>query len=264
MSDRIVYFHGQPGSPVELALVGAAGLTARAGVQAVDRASQNPTPGFHGRIAAETAALAARSTPVHLIGFSLGAFVAMELAICLAEAAPALPVRLDLVSPAGPLPLGDFLPRMSGGPVFRLARDAPAGFAAVTRLQGTVAALASGWLVGQLFAGATGAEAMLTSTPAFRRGAGQMVRGALARGAMIYRQDVLAFVGQDATRLSQLQRPVRIWQGREDTWTPPAMADALARALPDVRNLTYLDGLSHYSTLQQALPRILEPELGPS
>ena len=41
------------------------------------------------------------------------------------------------------------------------------------------------------------------------------------------------------------------------------MAEALARALPDVRSLTWLDGLSHYSTLQQALPRILGPDLSP-
>jgi pimeloyl-ACP methyl ester carboxylesterase len=264
LTDRIVYFHGQPGSPAELTLVGAGALAERAGLHAADRALQDPVPGFHGRISAEAAALAAQTRPVHLIGFSLGAFVAMEVALRLAEQAPSLPVRLDLISPAGPLALGDFLPGMAGGPLFRLAREAPAAFAAVTRLQGVAAGLAPGWLVGQLFAGASGAEAALTSMPVFRRGAGGMVRGALGQGATIYRQDILAYVAQDPARLSRLGRPVRIWQGREDTWAPPAMADALARALPDVRNLTYLDGLSHYSTLQRALPRILEPDLGPS
>ena len=74
-----------------------------------------------------------------------------------------------------------------------------------------------------------------------------------------------ALVADDAraARLARLHRPVRIWQGRDDTWTPPQMAEALARALPDVRSLTWLDGLSHYSTLQQALPRILGPDLSP-
>ncbi len=260
MDSRIVYFHGQPGGPVELDLVGAGALAARAGVVATDRASDDPAPGFSGRISATAAALAAQSSPVQLIGFSLGAFVAMEVALCLADLAPALPVRLDLISPAGPLSLGDFLPRMAGGPLFRLARDAPAAFAAVTAVQGGVAALAPGWLTGQLFAGASGAEAALTGTPAFRRGAAQMVRGSLARGAKIYRQDILAYVAQDPDRLARLRRPVRIWQGRADTWTPPAMAEALARTLPGLHCLNGLDGLSHYSTLRDALPRCLESE----
>jgi pimeloyl-ACP methyl ester carboxylesterase len=264
MTGQIVYFHGQPGSPAELTLIGAGALAEQAGLQAADRALQDPGPGFQGRISAEAAALAAQARPVQLIGFSLGAFVAMEVALRLAELAPSLPVRLDLISPAGPLALGDFLPGMAGGPLFRLARDAPAAFAAVTRLQGVGAGLVPGWLVGLLFTGAAGPEAALTAMPAFRRGAAQMVRGALGPGATIYRQDILAYVAQDPARLSRLDRPVRIWQGREDTWTPPAMADALARTLPDVRSLTYLDGLSHYSTLQRALPRILGPDPGPS
>ena len=160
MTGRIVYFHGQPGSPAELGLVGAADLAARLGVQAADRALDDPAPGFQGRIAATAAALAAHASPVRLIGFSLGAFVAMEVALRLADTAPDLPVSLDLVSPAGPLALGDFLPRMAGGPVFRLARDAPAAFDALTAVQGLVAGLAPGWLVGRLFAGATGPEAL--------------------------------------------------------------------------------------------------------
>ena len=90
-----------------------------------------------------------------------------------------------------------------------------------------------------------------------------MYRGCLARGAKIYRQDILAYVAQDPAGIARLRRPVRIWQGREDTWTPPAMAEALGRTLPDLRNLTWFEGLSHYSTLQQALPRILEPDLCP-
>ena len=263
MTGRIVYFHGQPGSPAELGLVGAADLAARLGVQAADRALDAPAPGFQGRIAATAAALAANASPVRLIGFSLGAFVAMEVALRLADTAPDLPVSLDLVSPAGPLALGDFLPRMAGGPVFRLARDAPAAFDALTAVQGLVAGLAPGWLVGRLFAGATGPEATLTADPDFRRGMARMVRGTLSRGAAIYRQDMQAYATQDAARLARLHRPVRIWQGRDDTWTPPQMAEALARALPDVRSLTWLDGLSHYSTLQQALPRILGPDLSP-
>ncbi len=258
MADRIVYFHGQPGGPAELALAGGADVAARASVEAGDRARQDPALGFAGRIAAQAQSLSGSPAPLRLIGFSLGAFVAMEVAMRLAEQAPSLPVSLELISPAAPLTLGAFLPHMAGRDVFRLARDAPAGFVAVTRFQGVAAVVAPALLVGRLFAGATGAEAALTSDPAFRCGAARMFRGALAGGARIYRQDILAYVSQDAARLSRLERPVRIWQGLDDTWTPPPMADALARALPNVTGVERLAGRSHYSTLQLALPLAIQ------
>lgn len=51
--------------------------------------------------------------------------------------------------------------------------------------------------------------------------------------------------------------PVRIWQGGADTWSPPAMADCLADRLPAVVGVERLAGLSHYSCLFEAVPRII-------
>nr|QQZ49659.1 hypothetical protein JKL49_22710 [Phenylobacterium glaciei] len=49
---------------------------------------------------------------------------------------------------------------------------------------------------------------------------------------------------------------MRLWQGQADSWTPPAMAQALAAARPQSRTLRTFAGLSHYSTLRAALPEI--------
>ena len=56
--------------------------------------------------------------------------------------------------------------------------------------------------------------------------------------------------------LAQTSAPVTIWQGDADNWTPPAMADALAAALPGPVTLHRLPGCSHYSALRRALIQI--------
>ena len=47
--------------------------------------------------------------------------------------------------------------------------------------------------------------------------------------------------------------PVTIWQGSEDDWTPPAMAEALAALLPTTPAVHILPGCSHFSTLRAYL-----------
>lgn len=54
----------------------------------------------------------------------------------------------------------------------------------------------------------------------------------------------------------RVTQPVAFWQGLADTWTPPAMARALAAARPETRMLRPFPGLSHYSTLKAALPEV--------
>ena len=51
--------------------------------------------------------------------------------------------------------------------------------------------------------------------------------------------------------------PTRIWHGLEDNWAPPAMAQALAGALPGGPRIEVAEGLSHYSCMHEAMPRIL-------
>ena len=251
-TDQYVYFHGQPGSPDELTLVGAARLPPA--LLAPDRAADRPDLPLEPYLDHLAAAVRARfpAGAIRLVGFSLGAFVALEVALRLADRE----VRLELVSPAAPLGLGDFLPDMAGGAVFGLAGRSPGLFGLLTGVQGGLARLAPGLLFGQIFAGAAGADADLARDPAFRATITRILRHTLAHGATGYRREVLGYVGWSPERLSGLRHPVTLWQGEADTWTPPAMARALARALPGAPTLRTFPGLSHYSTLQAALPEI--------
>ncbi|MFN9716540.1 MAG: alpha/beta fold hydrolase [Sphingomonadales bacterium] len=53
--------------------------------------------------------------------------------------------------------------------------------------------------------------------------------------------------------LAKVHQPVAIWQGSEDDWTPPAMAQALAQRLPSRPAVEVMRGLSHFSALRAYL-----------
>lgn len=238
---RTAYFHGLPGGPGEWRHFAPPSLQSAAfvpdrnwGTDAAQLADQLQGEGWT------------------LIGFSLGAPIALQVA---AE----LGMRVEtvhLISPAGPLQLGDFIPAMAGGPLFRMAAERPRLFAAVARLEGVLARLAPRWLHGRLMSGAAGADRSVAADPAFISAMSGVLRDGLGRSADGFIAEVTAYVGNWCAVLDRVTAPVTIWQGDADTWTPPAMARALQAALPGQPVLHLIPGASHYSTLREALARI--------
>ncbi|HEX5376977.1 MAG TPA: alpha/beta fold hydrolase [Phenylobacterium sp.] len=255
---RFVYFHGQPGSPEELDVVRPGAWRRSSNLFVPDRATDRPDLALGPYLdhLAEDIARRFPDGPIRLVGFSLGCFVAVEVALRLAEGAGDRDLGLDLISAAAPLDLGDFLPDMAGGMVFSLARRQPFLFALLTRIQGGLAGLAPGLLFAQVFANAAGADADLVLRPEFQATIRGVLAHSLTHGARGYRREIAGYVAQTSERVTRLTRPVTLWQGQADTWTPPAMALALAAARPATRTLRTFPGLSHYSTLQAALPEI--------
>ncbi|MEY4838200.1 MAG: hypothetical protein RLZZ475_2059 [Pseudomonadota bacterium] len=198
-----LYFHGLPGSAAELAAFGPDIAARTAGFHVAARG------GDFARLAEQTAA-SFPDGPLRLVGFSLGAAAALRVAPHLGERVE----RIDLVSPAAPLQLGDFLGQMAGAPVFRAA---------------------------------------LATDPRFIAALAQSLRHSLLGSRAAYTSEIRAYVADWRDHLSQVHQPVAIWQGSEDDWTPPAMAEALAAALPLRPEVTMLQGLSHFSTLRAYL-----------
>jgi pimeloyl-ACP methyl ester carboxylesterase len=232
----LIYFHGMPGGPDEWACFAPPRLIGRA--IAPDR----------------NAAIAADLVPgnVTLIGFSLGALQALEAAAQWGNRVDAL----HLIAPAAPLQLGDFLPQMAGGPLFRLASSNPNLFRLLARAEGLAARLVPDWLCGRLFANAQAADAELAQDPAFRRALADILRRGLGRNPAAFTSEVIHYVSDWRAMLDRVTQPVTIWQGTADNWTPPAMAQALAIALPGPVQTRLLPGLSHYSALRAALQQI--------
>ncbi|MDP3907613.1 alpha/beta hydrolase [Novosphingobium sp.] len=237
----VAYFHGMPGGPGEWAANAPAQLVGK--VALPDRNQ----PSF------DSAGFAA-SLPqgAILIGFSLGAYAALQVAAAAGERVGAL----HLVSPAAPLQLGDFLPQMQGGKLFWLAANHPSWFGMVSRAQSWVAWKTPGFMLNRLMSGAAGDDRGLIRDPAWRAAMAETLRTGIGFSATGYVSEIRRYVEDWRDTLAQVQAPVTIWQGDADNWTPPAMAQALAKALPGDVTTVMLPGASHYSALQAALARI--------
>ena len=239
---QTIYFHGLPGSAAELAGFGPEIAGRAAGFHVAARG---------GDFARVGEGIAARfpEGPLRLVGFSLGAAAALRVAPYLGERVE----RIDLVSPAAPLQLGDLLAGMAGAPVFRAALAGRWPFAALTLVQAQVARLAPQKMAAGLMAKAKGEDRDLAADTRFIEALAQSLRHSLIDSRDAYASEIRAYVFDWRTDLARVQQPVRIWQGSADDWTPPAMAEALAAALPTRPQMSILPGLSHFSTLRHYL-----------
>lgn len=240
----LAYFHGMPGSPGEWALCAPAHLREAAWLP--DRND----PAMTAPVLAEAVAARFPEGAV-LVGFSMGAFAALQVAARLGGQIKAL----HLISPAAPLQLGHFLPQMAGGPLFTLAARRPRLFALAVATERLLARHAPHFLFDRLFATAQGGDTALRQNPVFRSAMAAVLRMGLGHDSRGFADEVRGYVGDWRGVLGKVSAPVTIWQGGADNWTPPAMAQALNAALPGSR-LIMLDGCSHYSALRESLTRL--------
>jgi pimeloyl-ACP methyl ester carboxylesterase len=246
-----LYFHGLPGSAAELAAFGPQVAAKAEHFHVVARANplaNGPDGGYFDRLADHVATQFPKG-PLRLVGFSLGAAAALRAAPRLGERVE----QIDLVSPAGPLGLGDFLDDMAGAPVFRAATAGRLPFAALTLVQAQLARFAPRKLADTLMAKAKGADRDLATDPQFLAKLALSLRTSLLDQRAAYSAEILAYVADWAPGLADVQPPVAIWQGSEDDWTPPAMAHCLVGALPGEPQVTMLSGMSHFSALRAYL-----------
>lgn len=251
MRPPTLYFHGLPGSAAELAGFGSEIALKSQHFHVVPRKQAligGPPGDYFARLAAQIQRQFPGG-PLVLVGFSLGAAAALRVALHLGSRVQ----RIDLVSPAAPLALGDFLGGMAGAPVFRAALAGRGVFALLTFVQAQAARLAPQKMAAGLMATARGADRELADNPAFIAALTASLRHSLLAERAAYRQEILLYVADWSAELARVTQPVTIMQGSEDDWTPPAMAHALAAALPARPAVELRPGLSHFSTLRAFL-----------
>lgn len=248
---RTIYFHGMPGSPEELRLFD--GIDTSSWI-APNRGELPPgaTQSERFDLLAKLVRAQCRVGPVRLVGFSLGAYVALETASRLPDEA----LTLDLISAAAPLNLGAFLERMAGRSVFALARDWTLGFSMLACSQAILAAAEPGLFTDALFASAQGEDRALSRELQFRRRMGNVLRESLRHGSANYRSEIRAYVGQWSHILQEIRHPVTLWYGEFDNWAPAEMGRAIASKLPNAVDNHVLRDMSHYSALGVALAKL--------
>ena len=140
---------------------------------------------------------------------------------------------------------------MAGQAVFKAAQHRRL-FHALTMVQAGVARLAPGLLARQLIATCDASDRALLSSaqgaPIFRR----ILRQGYGANRPAYLREVPRYVQTWAQDLARVTCPVTLHHGTADTWAPPAMTEALAKALPKAEAQIH-EGLGHYASLVEAL-----------
>jgi pimeloyl-ACP methyl ester carboxylesterase len=251
-----VYFHGAPGAPQELAVFNASacacGLTLKCFDRfALDAALTGPT---YFEALAGAVRSAAGTRQVHVIGFSIGGCIALQVCRLLGPQVG----QLHLVSAAAPLQSGHFLPHMAGRALFQAAAASPSLFKAMACGQAALARWRPGALRRVLFRRAAGEDRVLAADPAFRASMNDLLRSCLFERRAGYVRDILAYVQDWSATLPQVSADTTIWHGSVDNWSPMSMALGMQASLPNCQRAHRLEGLSHYSCLHAAAPRICE------
>ena len=250
----VIYFHGAPGAPEECLLFDAQGREDGLSVISLDRFSA--PEGYQGegyfRLLATEILACAGTAQIHLVGFSIGAFTALQTCRHLQGRV----ASVSLISAGAPLEAGDFLPGMAGRQVFQLAKQWPVLFRLLSGWQALLAKFAPGLLFNMLFASAKAADAELRQQGEFCSTTTTHLRSCFDGRVAGYARDVLSYVAPWAGSLGLVKAKVRIWHGADDNWSPKAMAEYLGQALPACERVEIMPGLSHYSCLQQAVPPV--------
>lgn len=193
------------------------------------------------------------SGAVRLVAFSLGAMAALRIAAARTDRI----ASLDLIAPAAPLQLGDFLDAMAGKPIFEAAQQGEFRLSLLARMQSAALTFAPGLIARQLFAAASNAERSLMGAPERRSAFLSGMRYALHDHPGAYKAELRAYVSDWTATLAEVTTPVRIWQGTDDSWAPAAMAQALSASLGSPAEITLIEGLSHYGALFHCLQEII-------
>lgn len=243
----VIYFHGTPGAPVEAELIASAASKAGVRLLALDRARVAPEVAGEDYLSAlaQVAADACDGRRATILGFSIGAALALRVASRMGEQAG----PLLLFSTAGPLDLPGAFDGMGGGAqVFRAAQAGGRMFDFGVTCQSFLAARAPDMLRQMLFSGAEASDRAFAASPGGSLPLRRVLAQSLGREAASYRRDVLTYVQAWSYELGGVKAPVSMWHGAKDTWAPVAMAHAVAERCR--ANLSVVS-TGHYTTLTE-------------
>ena len=249
----VVYFHGAPGAMEECALFDSYAKHHNLKIISFDRFSIDNSldrESYYQALANQIK-LKAGIERVDLIGFSIGAHVALEVGTLLNDQVR----HTHLISAAAPLNAGDFIDSMAGGLVFKLAMEKPFIFFLLTQYQKIMALLAPRMLVNMLFASSAGKDKELIRRTDFKSYITPVLEFCFKNRVKGYIRDINFYVTW-RDNLSSYKSNTYLWHGTKDNWSPLSMASYLCNNIPGATSVEAMEGLSHYSCLYEAAPKI--------
>lgn len=249
----VVYFHGVPGAMDECAVFDSYAKEHNLKIVCFDRFSISSSlnrESYYQELATQIR-IKADGEQVDFIGFSIGANVTLEVGAILNDQ-----VRCThLVSAAAPISAGGFINSMAGGLVFKLAAEKPLILSLLTQYQKIMALIAPSMLVSMLFSSSAGKDKELSKRPDFKRYIPPILKHCFQKRVSGYMRDT-KFYSTWLGEFGSYTSSVHLWHGTEDNWSPFSMASYLCSVIPSATRVDTMEGLSHYSCLFEAAPKI--------
>ena len=250
----VIYFHGAPGSPEECSIFDKHAKENGLNIICYDRFSINSSlqnQAYYQKLA-NVIIDKANGKQIDLIGFSIGCHAAIETSLYLQGR-----VRtLHLISAAAPLDAADFLDGMAGKMVFLMAMKHSTMFTLISYWQALLAKLLPNVLFKILFASAVGKDKELSKTSSFIDYITPLLRRCFNVNAKGYIREINQYVMPWKESVLKCNINTHIWHGTSDNWSPINMANYLKDNIPAFVNLETMQGLSHYTCLYAAAPKI--------
>ncbi len=248
----VVYFHGAPGDINESSLFDEHAKKYNLKILCFNRflvQSKEPHADYFHKLAEEIKSQA-DGKPVDIIGFSIGTYIALKVCELISDQIR----NVHLISAVAPLGDGKLLDDMAGGLVFKLALKKPTVFSLLTKIQKCIALIMPNFLVRTLFASAAGKDKKLAEDTHFLSYITPIVRRCFLENTPGYIRDIALYVKWSGEMYQDIGG-VKLWHGTEDNWSPLAMSIYLKNKIVGAE-LNAMPGLSHYSCLIEAAPKI--------
>ena len=250
----VIYFHGAPGSPDEASVFDKHAKKHDLNIICYDRFSvdsslQNKA---YYKYLANIIIEKANGGQVDIIGFSIGCHAAIETSLYLEGTVR----ELHLISAAAPLDAADFLEGMAGKMVFSMAMKQPAIFTLLSYWQTLLAKVAPNVLFKILFSSATGEDRSLSKTTDFQAYIRPILMQCFSINVKGYIREIKQYVAPWQESIIKCSANTHIWHGTSDNWSPVCMAKYLKENIPNSASLELISGLSHYTCLYAAAPKI--------
>ena len=252
--ETVIYFHGTPGSPEECSIFEKHAKEHNLNIVCFDRFSIDSSlkGQDYYKFLAEAIADKSNGEKVDFIGFSIGCHAAIETSVYLKNNVR----NLHLISAAAPLDADDFLDGMAGKMVFSIAMKQPIVFTLLSYWQALIAKLAPNALFKMLFASATGEDKELSKTKAFMGYITPVLTHCFTDNVSGYIREINQYIAPWKASVLKISSNTHIWHGINDNWSPVGMAHYLKKNIPAPSNLELMEGLSHYTCLYAAAPKI--------
>jgi hypothetical protein len=145
---------------------------------------------------------------------------------------------------------------MAGEMVFSIAMKQPAIFTLLSYWQTFLAKVAPNVLFKMLFASATGEDKLLSRTIDFKSYISPILIQCFNINVKGYIREIKQYIAPWKESIIKCSADTHIWHGTSDNWSPVSMAKYLKENITNSSNLELIAGLSHYSCLYAAAPKI--------